>query len=306
MRQTIRVGAVLAVAARCPPRAESSPAIVVAAHRRAQAVPRPRSTRRQVPRVHGHRHRRHRRQVVQRLVLAGHAGGAGRRPEQDHRQVPAVHLASRLRAEHHGVPRPEVRDHRHRRLPDGAARRGTAAKANPSAKFAIVDYPKLPQTNIDSLVFNTVQDGFLGGYLAAGMTKTGKVATFGGQKLPTVTIYMDGFWDGVQYYNSQHHTHVQVLGWNEKTPDRSVHQQLHQPDPGPDGHAAVHHRRRGHHLPGRRRGRAGRGQGRSERRQRGGHPEVQHDVGGHRRLRQRCRSTASTSSPAWRRASSQR
>jgi basic membrane protein A len=92
-----------------------------------------------------------------------------------------------------------------------------AAKANPSSKFAIVDYPKFPQTNIDSLTFNTVQDGFLGGYLAAGMSKTGKVATFGGQKLPTVTIYMDGFWDGVQYYNTRHHAHVTVLGWNEKT-----------------------------------------------------------------------------------------
>src|SRR6202034_662967 len=67
------------------------------------------------------------------------------------------------------------------------------------------------------LVFNTVQDGFLGGYLAAGITKTGKVATFGGQELPTVTIYMDGYWDGVQYYNSKHGTHVQVLGWNEQT-----------------------------------------------------------------------------------------
>jgi basic membrane protein A len=92
-----------------------------------------------------------------------------------------------------------------------------AAKASATSKFAIVDYPKFPQTNIDSLVFNTVQDGFLGGYLAAGMSKTGKVATFGGQKLPTVTIYMDGFWDGVQYYNTKHHAHVVVLGWNEKT-----------------------------------------------------------------------------------------
>jgi basic membrane protein A and related proteins len=93
-----------------------------------------------------------------------------------------------------------------------------AAKAHPSQKFAIVDYnytPPLP--NVDALLFNTVQDGFLGGYLAAGMTKSGKVATFGGQKLPTVTIYMDGFYDGVQYYNSKHGTHVQVLGWNEKT-----------------------------------------------------------------------------------------
>jgi len=93
-----------------------------------------------------------------------------------------------------------------------------AATAHPSQKFAIVDYTYSPAIkNVDALVFNTVQDGFLGGYLAAGMTKSGKVATFGGQKLPTVTIYMDGFWDGVQYYNSKHHTHVQVLGWNEKT-----------------------------------------------------------------------------------------
>ena len=53
------------------------------------------------------------------------------------------------------------------------------------------------------------------------MSKTGKVATFGGQKLPTVTIYMDGFWDGVQYYNQKHHTNVQVLGWNEKTQNGS-------------------------------------------------------------------------------------
>jgi basic membrane protein A len=66
-------------------------------------------------------------------------------------------------------------------------------------------------------MFNTVQDGFLGGYLAAGISKSGAVGTFGGEELPTVTIYMDGFWDGVQYYNQQHHTKVKVLGWNERT-----------------------------------------------------------------------------------------
>ena len=97
-----------------------------------------------------------------------------------------------------------------------------AAKAHASQKFAIVDvsYPK-PLTNVNTLVFDTSQDGFQGGYLAAGMTKTGKVATFGGQKLPTVTIYMDGFYDGVQYYNQKHGTHVQVLGWNEQTQNGS-------------------------------------------------------------------------------------
>ena len=100
----------------------------------------------------------------------------------------------------------------------------SAAKANPSQDFAIVDcsyasgcLTGAKESNIDQLVFNTVQDGFLGGYLAAGMTKTGKVATFGGENIGTVTIYMDGFWDGVQYYNSKHGTHVQVLGWNEQT-----------------------------------------------------------------------------------------
>ncbi len=99
-----------------------------------------------------------------------------------------------------------------------------AAKANPNQKFAIVDcsyasgcLTGTKESNIDQLVFNTVQDGFLGGYLAAGMSKSGKVATFGGIELPTVTIYMDGYWDGVQYYNSKHNTHVQVLGWSEKT-----------------------------------------------------------------------------------------
>jgi basic membrane protein A len=103
----------------------------------------------------------------------------------------------------------------------------TAALANTGAHFAIVDCaiatpscqvtPATPPANVSSLVFNTVQDGFLGGYLAAGMSKTGKVATFGGQKLSTVTIYMDGFADGVKYYNQKHHKNVQVLGWNEAT-----------------------------------------------------------------------------------------
>jgi len=97
-----------------------------------------------------------------------------------------------------------------------------AAKANPKQKFAIVDcsyssgcLSKPQLSNIDQLVFNTAQDAFLGGYLAAGMTKTGKVATYGGEKFGTVTIYEDGFWDGVQYYNKVHHKNVKVLGWSE-------------------------------------------------------------------------------------------
>jgi len=91
------------------------------------------------------------------------------------------------------------------------------AKANPNVHFAEVDAPS-SGPNVYGLQFNTAQGAFLGGYLAAGMTKTGKVATWGGLNIPPVTIYMDGFWEGVQYYNQKNHKNVQVLGWNEKSP----------------------------------------------------------------------------------------
>ena len=69
-----------------------------------------------------------------------------------------------------------------------------AAEANPDQKFAIVDFaydPVIP--NVLGLVFATDQAAFLAGYLAAGITKTGKVGTFGGIQIPTVTVFMDGF-----------------------------------------------------------------------------------------------------------------
>ena len=91
------------------------------------------------------------------------------------------------------------------------------AKANPQQHYAEIDAPSSGK-NVYGLQYNTAQGAFLGGYLAAGMTKTGKVGTFGGLNIPPVTIYMDGFWEGVQYYNKHNNGHVQVLGWNEKNP----------------------------------------------------------------------------------------
>jgi basic membrane protein A len=57
----------------------------------------------------------------------------------------------------------------------------------------------------------------MAGYLAAGMTKSGIVGTFGGAKIPTVTIFMDGYWEGVQYWNEQKDDDVKVVGWDEKS-----------------------------------------------------------------------------------------
>jgi basic membrane protein A len=108
-----------------------------------------------------------------------------------------------------------------------------AANANPNTMFAIVDYAypdcwpgavvgtdcgsdvEIP--NVRGLTFQTDQAAFLAGYLAAGMTETGKVGTYGGIQIPTVTIFMDGFQAGVMYYNQQHGTNVQVVGWDAAT-----------------------------------------------------------------------------------------
>ncbi|GAA3125616.1 basic membrane protein A [Kribbella aluminosa] len=92
-----------------------------------------------------------------------------------------------------------------------------AAKANPNIKFAIVDSaPKAPIANLKPLLFNTAQTSFQAGYLAAAMTKSGKVGTFGGLQIPTVTIFMDGFAQGVRYYNQKKSKNVQVLGWDDQ------------------------------------------------------------------------------------------
>ncbi len=106
----------------------------------------------------------------------------------------------------------------------------TAAKANPDTKFAIVDYAypdcfpgavvgkdcgsDVAIDNVEGLTFQTDEAAFLAGYVAAGMTKTGKVATFGGLNIPTVTIFMKGFEAGVKHYNSVKGTNVEVLGWD--------------------------------------------------------------------------------------------
>src|SRR4029077_7147112 len=58
---------------------------------------------------------------------------------------------------------------------------------------------------------------FLAGYLSAGVTRSGTVATFGAIPIPTVLPYMDGFAAGILKYNADHGTHVRLLGWDPAT-----------------------------------------------------------------------------------------
>ena len=91
------------------------------------------------------------------------------------------------------------------------------APANPSSLYAIVDVGGLGVPNLRELTFQTDEASFLAGYLAAGVTQTGKVGTYGGIAIPSVTIFMDGYAKGVEYYNAQKGTNVEVLGWDTET-----------------------------------------------------------------------------------------
>jgi basic membrane protein A and related proteins len=90
-----------------------------------------------------------------------------------------------------------------------------AAQANPDQNFAIVDYAyEEDYDNLRELVFATDEAAFLAGYVAAGVTETGAVGTYGGINIPTVSIFMDGYLAGVNYYNEENGTEVEVIGWD--------------------------------------------------------------------------------------------
>ncbi|WP_284974345.1 MULTISPECIES: BMP family ABC transporter substrate-binding protein [unclassified Arthrobacter] len=108
-----------------------------------------------------------------------------------------------------------------------------AAQKNTDKHFAIIDYTYTdPIANVKPVVYDTAQAAYLAGYTAAATTKTGKVGTFGGIKIPTVTIFMDGFYDGVQAYNKAKGKSVQVIGWDKTTQDGSFTGDFEKQDTG--------------------------------------------------------------------------
>jgi basic membrane protein A len=93
-----------------------------------------------------------------------------------------------------------------------------AALLNPGIQYAIVDFAYTPAIpNILGLVFDTKSASMLQGYLAAGMSTTGKVGTFGGKQIGPVVDFMNGFAAGIKYYNKQKTANVKLLGWDPAT-----------------------------------------------------------------------------------------
>ncbi|KQP56433.1 BMP family protein [Agreia sp. Leaf283] len=97
-----------------------------------------------------------------------------------------------------------------------------AAEANSDVEFAIIDDASIDADNVKPITFDTAGAAFLAGYAAADYSKSGIVATWGGMNFPTVTIFMDGFAQGVKYYNEQKSKDVKVLGYDLANPDSAT------------------------------------------------------------------------------------
>jgi basic membrane protein A len=94
-----------------------------------------------------------------------------------------------------------------------------AAEANPEVEFALIDdaadadFDGTPDfDNTKPILFDAAQAAFLAGYASADYSTTGVVGTYGGMEYPTVTIFMQGFADGVSYYNEQKGADVKTIG----------------------------------------------------------------------------------------------
>lgn len=89
----------------------------------------------------------------------------------------------------------------------------STARANPDQLFVSVEQ-LVSEPNVLSIQFDMAQPSFLAGYLAAGISATGMVCTYGSLDVPAAVDYMGGFANGVRYYNMQHGADVALLGWD--------------------------------------------------------------------------------------------
>jgi len=104
-----------------------------------------------------------------------------------------------------------------------------AALANPDIHFAIIDDAadndfngETDAPNIKPILFDTAQAAFLAGYASSSFTKTGILGTFAGIAFPTVTIFMDGFFQGMTYYNETKGTNVKLVGYDPANVDATL------------------------------------------------------------------------------------
>ena len=105
---------------------------------------------------------------------------------------------------------------------------------NPGVAFVLVDgeikakkdneEEMVVQGNVLNWIFNMKQPSFLAGYKAAEYASKNKgeegkaiVSTFGGMDIPSVTSFMDGFKEGVKYWNKEN-KEAKVEIYNDQSP----------------------------------------------------------------------------------------
>jgi len=76
--------------------------------------------------------------------------------------------------------------------------------------------------NVRGITFATGEAAFLAGYLAAGMSDSHKVATFGSTDTEPVTTLMAGFAAGTRHYGGSTGLIIQVLGWDPDDPEAAL------------------------------------------------------------------------------------
>ncbi len=81
----------------------------------------------------------------------------------------------------------------------------------PNTKFIFIDGSIKGIPNVESYIFDQQQGGFLVGYIAAAMSKTGKVGAVCGMPIPPVNSYLYGYKAGVETYDVLHGKNVQVI-----------------------------------------------------------------------------------------------
>lgn len=104
------------------------------------------------------------------------------------------------------------------------------ADLNPDIQWTIIDFASVGP-NVAGTEFQTDEAAFAAGYLAAGMTQTGVVATYGGENIPTVSIFLDGFARGVAHYNEVKGADVTMLGWDVETKEGTMTGTFNPADP---------------------------------------------------------------------------
>ncbi|WP_206811853.1 BMP family protein [Paradesulfitobacterium ferrireducens] len=86
------------------------------------------------------------------------------------------------------------------------------AKEFPQVKFIVTSSDITQPPNLGSLNVVSQQAGFLGGVVAALLSKSGKVAEVGGMEIPPIQTFLTGFKQGVKYTNQLTGKNVQALG----------------------------------------------------------------------------------------------